>query len=341
MKYWSGWRLVFVGLLVGVGFGLGPDFLIPTQASDDSHAGFLKGETEVSGGAATVQERTRLKPQPFVASGFAGSGETVTDSEARGAGVLSDAEIAKLPTIEKLLGLDEPETVCGTDTRTRQTATTSIPWRMNCQLVITLPNGQQGTGTGWMIGRGTVMTAGHCVNTGGTPGGTAGQYMKRIDVIPGRNGTGTNSRPYGTHTSTSFRSVNGWVRPSSGVDKREYDYGAVILSTRIGDSTGSYGFTALSDASLNNLTVNTAGYPGDKPTGTQWYTFGTISSTTARRLFYNFDTAGGQSGSAVYRLQFGQRHGVGVHAYGGCPNGATRITSGVFNNMVSWKNLTQ
>ena len=137
MKYWSGWRLVLVGLLVGVGFGLEPDFLIPTQASDDSQAGVVKGGTEVSGGAATVQERTQLKPQPFVASGVTGSGETVKDSEARRAGVLSDAEIAKLPTIEKLLGMEEPETVCGADSRTQRTDTTNSPWRMNCQLIIT------------------------------------------------------------------------------------------------------------------------------------------------------------------------------------------------------------
>lgn len=342
MKYWSGWRLVLVGLLVGVGFGLEPDFLIPTQASDDSQAGVVKGGTEVSGGAATVQERTQLKPQPFVASGVTGSGETVKDSEARRAGVLSDAEIAKLPTIEKLLGMEEPETVCGADSRTQRTDTTNSPWRMNCQLIMTLPNGKQGIGTGWMSGRGTVMTAGHCVNLGGTPGsGVDGLYMRRIDVIPGRNGTGTGSRPFGTHTSSSFRSVNGWVRPSSGVNRVEYDYGAVILSTRVGDSTGFYGFANLSDASLNNLTVNSAGYPGDKPTGTQWYTFGPISSTTTRQLFYNFDTFGGQSGSAVYRLQNGQRHSVGVHAYGGCPNGATRVTTSVFNNMLAWRNLTQ
>jgi V8-like Glu-specific endopeptidase len=171
------------------------------------------------------------------------------------------------------------------------------------------------------------MTAGHVVYSA-----AAGGWARSIAVIPGMDGT---SRPFGTHTGTSFRSVVGWTQNGD----PEYDYGAIVLPNRIGDTLGYFGFAALSDGDLQNLTVNTAGYPGDKPFGTQWFTAGAISQVTARRLFYMLDTFGGQSGSAVWRLQGGQRHGVGIHGYGGCPNKAVRITGPVFNNMLAWRNL--
>jgi len=55
-------------------------------------------------------------------------------------------------------------------------------------------------------------------------------------------------------------------------------------------------------------------------------------------VFYDIDTAGGQSGSAVYRIINGARYAFAIHAYGGATtNSGTRIVSAVYNNMVSWK----
>jgi V8-like Glu-specific endopeptidase len=55
-------------------------------------------------------------------------------------------------------------------------------------------------------------------------------------------------------------------------------------------------------------------------------------------VFYDIDTAGGQSGSAVYRIVNGSRYGFAIHAYGGATtNSGTRITTPVFNNLVAWK----
>jgi len=77
--------------------------------------------------------------------------------------------------------------------------------------------------------------------------------------------------------------------------------------------------------------------PGDKPAGTMWLAAGPITKVEPRRLYYMIDTYPGQSGSCVWRLRSGQRTAVGIHAYGGCPNGATRITTEVFVNMKRWK----
>ena len=51
------------------------------------------------------------------------------------------------------------------------------------------------------------------------------------------------------------------------------------------------------------------------------------------------DSKGGQSGSPIWRNQDNQRLAIGVHAYGGCPNSATRINREKFNQMLSWRNV--
>ena len=154
---------------------------------------------------------------------------------------------------------------------------------------------------------------------------------RQIEVIPGMDAS---LRPFGSLKSSSFRSVRGWTVSR----KPDYDYGAIILpNNRLGNRVGWFGFAALTDASLRNLLVNNAGYAGDKPFGTLWYNAGRITKVTPRRLAYMIDTYGGHSGSPVWRYKDGHRHAVGVHAYGGCPNKATRITKAVFNNMKAWK----
>ncbi|BCU10608.1 MAG: serine protease [Microcystis sp. M048S1] len=220
------------------------------------------------------------------------------------------------------------ETVCGRDDRVRITPATNIPWRWICELIITFADGVQARGTGWFIGPRTVMTAGHCVYSHSNGG-----WARSIEVIPGMDGA---SRPFGSQVGTSFRSVLGWTRDQN----QEYDYGAIILpNCQLGNRVGWFGFAVLSDSSLQGLTVNNSGYPGDKPFGTQWFNAGAISTVRPRKIYYMIDTYGGQSGSPVWRLLNGERHAVGVHAYGGCPNSATRITTEVFNNMLAWRNI--
>jgi V8-like Glu-specific endopeptidase len=142
------------------------------------------------------------------------------------------------------------------------------------------------------------------------------------------------SRPFGSQVSTSFRSVAGWVNNKDW----KYDYGAIILpNNTLGMRVGWFGFASLSDSSLRGMVANNAGYAGDKPFGTQWFNAGRITKVEARKLYYMLDTYGGHSGSAVWRYRNGQRHAVGIHAYGGCPNSATRITKPVFDNMLNWR----
>lgn len=224
-----------------------------------------------------------------------------------------------------------PETVHGPDNRVKISATGTYPWRVHASLLITAADNSQWIGTGWFIGPRTLVTAGHCVHIKGS--GVAGRdgWVRRIQVMPGRNG---NTLPYGSVTATSFKSVTGWT----GSGNAEYDYGVIILPTPLGNSTGWLGFGNFSDADLLASVGNISGYPGDKPSGTQWYDARRIASVSARKVHYDIDTAGGQSGSAVYRIVNGQRYGFAVHAYGGgTTNSGTRINAQVYNNLVAWK----
>lgn len=223
------------------------------------------------------------------------------------------------------------ETVHGPDDRAQITNTAAYPWRANASLLITAADNSLWIGTGWFIGPHTLITAGHCVflKNSGVPGRDG--WVKSIQVMPGRNGA---TLPYGSVTSTNFRSVKGWIENGD----ETFDYGAIIIPTELGNTVGWFGFGVYSDSDLVSATGNISGYPGDKPTGTQWYDARKIASVNSRKVYYDIDTAGGQSGAAVYRLINGARMGIAIHAYGGATtNSGTRIITAVYNNMVAWK----
>jgi glutamyl endopeptidase len=288
--------------------------------------------------------RIEAEESPEAGDGTPAAADAVGDVEAVGGYELPDtereAEIANTVD-EHLRDIGEAsfgtpheaalEAIIGDDDRVQITATNVYPWRVHCSLRITAADGSPWIGTGWFCGPHTVITAGHCVyiTNSGVPGRDG--WVRDITVIPGRNGA---TQPFGSVVSTNFRTVTGWAYDKN----HEYDYGAIILPENLGDSTGWLGFGAYSDATLTSSTANISGYPGDQPAGTQWYHARRISSVGERKVYYDVDTFGGQSGSAVYRIHNGARYAVGVHAYGGATsNSGTRITSGVFNNFVTWK----
>jgi V8-like Glu-specific endopeptidase len=250
------------------------------------------------------------------------------------------AEVYQVPDLSGLHDIAEAsfgaplplaETVHGPDNRVRITNTSAFPWRTNASLLITAADNSQWIGTGWFIGPHTLMTAGHVVfiKNSGVPGRDG--WVKRIQVMPGRNGS---TLPYGSVTSANFRSVTGWT--SSG--DQNFDYGAIVIPTNLGNTTGWYGFGVYADADLLQTVGNIAGYPGDKPSGTLWYDAHRIAAVNSRKVYYDIDSAGGQSGSAVYRIVNNGRYSFGIHAYGGAAtNSGTRIIQEVFNNMLAWK----
>jgi len=222
------------------------------------------------------------------------------------------------------------ETVHGPDDRVQITQTAAYPWRVHASLLIVAADNSTWIGTAWFIGARTLVTAGHCVfiKNSGIPGRDG--WVKSIDVMPGRNAA---TLPYGTVKSTSFRSVTGWTERGD----QNFDYGAIRIPTDLGSRTGWFGFGVYGEADLRGTVANISGYPGDKPTGTQWYDNHGVAAVDERKVYYDIDTMGGQSGAAVYRIKDGKRTAIAVHAYGGgVTNSGTRITRPVYDNLVAW-----
>jgi V8-like Glu-specific endopeptidase len=220
------------------------------------------------------------------------------------------------------------EVVIGSDDRVQVSRTNEYPWRCIASLLITAADGTSWIGTAWLVAPRLLLTAGHCVymhNQGG--------WVNQIEVIPGRNGI---DRPFGSCIANNVRSVLGWTNNRD----RNYDYAAILLpeNCRYGDQLGWFGYAVKGDDELKSLTINLSGYPGDKPTGTQWFHSRALMDVDERVLTYDTDTAGGQSGAPVWiRTQDGNRYGVGIHTNGDLAgNSATRINQEVFNNIVSW-----
>lgn len=223
-----------------------------------------------------------------------------------------------------------PESVVGSDRRFRiYPQESGYPYRAVGLLTFTQGSGSF-TCTGWLISANTVATAGHCVHSGGS----GGVWSTNVKFYPARNGA---SSPYGSCTGTRLHSVSGWT--SSAND--EYDYGAVRLNCSIGTSTGWLG-RWWTTASQVNLPIVIVGYPGDKPSSTQWGGAGRVALSETRKTRYAIDTAGGQSGAPVIQADGSGvcegDCGIAIHAYAasGGNNSGTRITQTVNSNLQSW-----
>lgn len=290
----------------------GPLELKPAEEFNEERLGLNQAEL-----LSTAEAEDASEPPYLLDAWYAEYGDPATEVQLR-------RELREEGNLDALV----LEVVIGPDDRVQIQATTNYPWRAICSLLITAGDGSRWIGTGWLISPRTVITAGHVVYIH-----RRGGWVRSIDVIPGRNGT---NRPFGTCTSTAFRSVRGWTSGR----KRDYDYGAIILprSCPVGSRVGWFGFANLSNADLSNMTANLSGYPGDKPPGTQWWHARRLTGVNARTVVYNIDTAGGQSGAPVWRLRNGTRHAVGIHTNGSLSgNSATRINGSVFNNLMTWR----
>jgi glutamyl endopeptidase len=228
------------------------------------------------------------------------------------------------------------ETVFGLDERTRIVSTETLPWKLVCALEIDAPWGSF-VGTGWFAGPRTLVTAGHCVFDARQMGG----WAREIRIAPGRDRERT---PFGVVTATRFSTLNTWI----GNQDADFDIAAIHLDAPVLGADEVFAIEALPDAELRDTLVNVSGYPANPGGGQElWSAKNRIKDLTPRRIFYDIDTSGGQSGAPVYRLDSeGARPSVvGIHAYGegGTPasiplrvNSAPRMIPEVVEQIQKW-----
>jgi glutamyl endopeptidase len=206
------------------------------------------------------------------------------------------------------------------------------PYRVHGHLLIEYPNGKKSFGSGTLIHPHHVLTAGHCLYKQKDK-----MWASAITFIPAQN---ENNHPFGEISVTRLITVKGWVNGRSKEEKREHDFGLLILSEDIGFETGWHGIMTASDEALKELEVNVTGYPGDKHRNQMWGMGGSIEKVTPEQFTYKIDTYAGQSGSGVWsKLDEPEGHYCsGIHTYGQeyVINTATRISSSKFDKIVSW-----
>jgi V8-like Glu-specific endopeptidase len=286
--------------------------------------GTFEFSEEVEGETTLESVETQIEVPGYRYTPTEEAGEEAEENEV-------DIEFANESPATEALARALPETVLGTDERVKITNTTVTPWKQMCSLKITTSDNKKYIGSGTMISNRLILTAGHCVYIPRTK-----SYVKSIEVIPGRNGS---SYPFGSAVAKLFCASRGWKESQ----KREYDFGFIILPSKHGiDSArvGSMGAANTSDVNVLGWTVNNAGYPGDRENG-QYLYFNAKKIVTAepKMLHYDLDSYGGQSGSGIYiKDQKGQRYQIAVHAYGGTKsNSGPRIDSELFKVIQDFK----
>ncbi len=255
---------------------------------------------------------------PVPVSGYAESPASLAGGPARD---------AKRPTVSPDGRYAHEEVVIGPDQRVRVTNTTSWPWRVQGHIIITFPNNQVYIGSGTLVNRHHVLTAGHCVYS------TAdGGWAKSVAFEAARN---DGSRPYGIVYATRLLSVTGWTNDHN----EDYDMGMLVLGSDVGAQAGWFGVITGPDSLLQNYRVNVSGYPGDKGGAQLWTMADVVKSVSAERIGYEIDTAGGQSGSGVWSTWAGQvgEKVAAIHTTGSSSgNGGTRISRPKFDRIVNW-----
>ncbi|PFA24755.1 glutamyl endopeptidase [Bacillus cereus] len=232
-----------------------------------------------------------------ISNGILGNGKEITPGAPFHLKPLNELGFSKVK--------DTPnEVVFGTDTRKKVSDTSKKPNRSISYISTTFSNGNF-VCTGTVIGKDTVLTNAHCVYDKKTK-----KYLKSGYIIPALNDS---HYRYGYYKIASYSVPSGYIKSGG---SPQYDFAVIKVSTNgglhIGNVVGSLGVKQVN--SIKGTGIKIYGYPGDKAQKTkkvsQWGASGSIKKENSFLAFYDVDTYGGQSGSAMLNSS---NQIIGVH----------------------------
>lgn len=200
----------------------------------------------------------------------------------------------------------------------------SFPFVTATKLRMTFPNGQRYIGSGVMLGRRHVLTAGHCIYSH-----QDGGWARSVEVLAGYD----RGAVYGGRAfATRLRTYNGWINSR----RWDFDIALMTINGDIGNRSGWLGYASVPN--LRNRPVSMTGYDADRFGGERpLFRTGSIGVDTGTGVQHRMDTMGGSSGSGIYWTEGGQRYTVAAHNAGSSSwNYGAKINSQRFNDIQGW-----
>lgn len=202
------------------------------------------------------------------------------------------------------------------------------PYKYTVAIDVIKSNGVVSSGTGFMVSKYVMLTCAHVV---------WGDNVEEIKIYPFNNEviTSLEDEPY-YHPRSWVVSTNYSNSTSQDMEDR-YDWCYITLHEPLGEETGYYSFTTISD-NVSNLIVNVTGYPGNNniipnfQRYGQYMSSGRLSVLNEQRVVHSCSTLAGQSGAPIYKV--GNRV-VAIHTGGGESNYGVRITTTLYNLLVN------
>ncbi|OJW49683.1 MAG: hypothetical protein BGO67_04060 [Alphaproteobacteria bacterium 41-28] len=246
------------------------------------------------------------------------------------------SELEPLPTIKaQIMPINQIEEIlketvlCNQDRRELVDDPHEYPWCAHGHMVMDY-GGSYYIGSGTLIGEKYVITAAHNLYDR-----KSCSIPLSIKFYPGMKGRKT---PY--VSEAEYIIFHSRYKNLTNNQVKDDDLGIIKLKNPLGKETGYLGLKVLSDTDLDDIMINITGYPGDYASGTLMYTMsGPVKLITSERIYYDIDTAPGQSGSGIWISEDGEYWIIGVHTYG--DNEGKELNSGTRLNLTKARLVKQ